>query len=156
MTKRQNKKEIMGEIPSIAIDSNAFRDLGFINYLEKNRDRIHVHLPSVVYLEVGYYFMSKGISWESYEKQLQRFDCKYLSWDLVDQRTVLEHAIANKEALPVKIHFRDFIIGVQCMNAKVHLITYNKRHFQWCTGITIFNPVEFTSVILQDKDQEMA
>ena len=156
MSKHQNKKETSKLIPSIAIDSNTFRNLGFINFLEKNRERIHVHLPSIVYLEVGYYFMSKGISWDGYEKQLKRFDSKSLTWNLVDQRTVLEHAIVNKESLPFKTHVRDFIIGVQCMNAKVHLITHNKRHFQWCTGITIFSPEEFTSAILQDKDQEAA
>lgn len=137
----------------IAIDSNTFRNLGFINFLQKYKDHIHVYLPAIVFLEVGYYFMSKGISWDGYVSQLRKLHGTNLAWDLVEQRAVLEHAIANKEMLPFKTHFRDFIIGVQCMNAKVQLITNNKRHFQWCSEISIFTPEEFVISFLNEQDQ---
>lgn len=95
--------------------------------------------------------MSKGISWDGFVAQLQKLNSINLTWDLVEDREVLEYAIANKESLPFKLHFRDFIIGVQCMNANVHLITHNKRHFQWCLGISVFTPEEFTASFLQDE-----
>jgi len=150
MSEESQNNKITGNIPRIAIDANTFRNLGFINFLQKNKELIRVHLPSIVFLEVGYYFMSKGISWDGFVAQLQKLNSTNLTWNLIEDREVLEYAIANKESLPFKLHFRDFIIGVQCMNANVHLITHNKRHFHWCSGISVFTPEEFTASFLQD------
>nr|MDO8112957.1 hypothetical protein [Candidatus Sigynarchaeota archaeon] len=150
MNKQSRRETIAEKNLRIAIDSNTYRNLGFINFLQKYKDHIHVHLPSIVYLEVGYYFMSKGISWDGFVGQLQKMNGSGLPWDLVDQRTVLEQAIGQKGDLPFKAHFRDFLIGVQCMKANLQLITNNKRHFQWCSGISVVSPEEFVTSFVRD------
>ncbi|NMC04854.1 MAG: type II toxin-antitoxin system VapC family toxin [Candidatus Lokiarchaeota archaeon] len=141
-----NMKPIVAtSVRRIAIDSNTFRNLGFINFLQQHKEHVQVHLPSIVHLEVGYYFMSKGISWDGFKLQVEHVGGVVLPWNLIDQKVVLEAAIANKGTLAFKQHFRDFIIGMQCMAAGMPLVTYNTQHFQWCKGISILTPEEFAS-----------
>ncbi len=130
-------------VRSIAIDSSTFRSLDFINFLMKNVEKFEIYLPSIVMLEVGYYFMSKGVSWDGFNKQLEKIHAKVLDWNLIEYRTFLEKSIEHKAKMPFKSHFRDFLIGIQCMNGTIDLITFNDRHFDWCTGIRVFTPETF-------------
>ncbi|MFX0098972.1 MAG: type II toxin-antitoxin system VapC family toxin [Candidatus Hodarchaeota archaeon] len=127
-----------------AIDSNVYRDVRFINFMKKNKDLFDIYIPSVVYLEVGYFFLNRGISIKGYEKDIRKFNGKVLKWDSIDTKLVLEYAFGEKAVLPFRDHFRDFLIGAQCIKEKIDLITYNTRHFAWCKGIKIITPREFT------------
>jgi hypothetical protein len=59
------------KLKKIAIDSNIFRNLNFINYLRINKTKIQVYIPSIVSFELGYYFLTKGITWEDFLKEIQ-------------------------------------------------------------------------------------
>ena len=64
----------------IAIDSNVFRNLNFINYLKQNKASLQVFFPTIVYLEVAYYYLRKGISWEDFLEDIQKFNGTFLDW----------------------------------------------------------------------------
>jgi len=127
----------------IAIDSNVFRNLNFINYLRINKAKIQVYIPSIVSFEIGYYFLSKGITWEDFLKEIQKINGIFLEWDSVVLLEVLKNALSNKATLPFRHHFRDFMIGTQCENTGFDLISYNKNHFKWVRHISIQTPEEF-------------
>lgn len=131
------------ENDNIAIDSNIFRNLNFINYLRLNKTEIQVFLPSIVSFEIGYYFLLKGITWKDYLVEIKKLNGKILDWDSVITQDVLKNAINNRKKLPFRHHFRDFIIGTQCEKTGFNLISYNKTHFDWVKNITILTPEEF-------------
>ena len=127
----------------VAIDSNVFRNLNFINYLRINKEKIQVYIPSIVSFEIGYYFLTKGITWEDFLKEIQKLHGIFLEWDSVVLLEVLKNALNNKEILPFRHHFRDFMIGTQCEKIGLNLISYNKNHFEWLKRISIQTPEEF-------------
>ncbi|MBN2151949.1 MAG: type II toxin-antitoxin system VapC family toxin [Candidatus Lokiarchaeota archaeon] len=126
----------------IALDTNVFRNFDFINYLIKKKEHCQVNLPSVVHLELGSFFKSKGLSWETFENDLARINALVLPWEGIDDQAVVENAFANRGELAFRDHFRDFLIGSQCMKLNLDIVTNNKRHFQWCNGIIIMTPDE--------------
>lgn len=128
---------------TVAIDSNIFRNLNFINYLRRNKTDIQVFIPSIVNFEIGYYFLIKGITWEDYLAEIQKFNGKILDWDSVITQDVLKNAINNRKTLPFRHHFRDFIIGTQCEKLGLDLISYNKSHFDWVKNVITQTPEEF-------------
>ena len=128
---------------TVAIDSNIFRNLNFINYLRMNKTDIQVFIPSIVNFEIGYYFLIKGITWEDYLAEIQKFNGKILDWDSVITQDVLKNAINNRKTLPFRHHFRDFIIGTQCEKLGLDLISYNKNHFDWVKNVITQTPEEF-------------
>jgi len=131
------------KLEKIAIDSNIFRNLNFINYLRINKAKIQVYIPSIVSFELGYYFLTKGITWEDFLKEIQKFNGTFLEWDSVVLLEVLKNALNNKATLPFRHHFRDFMIGTQCENTSLDLISYNKNHFTWLKHVSIQTPEEF-------------
>ena len=131
------------KLEKIAIDSNVFRNLNFINYLRINKEEIQVYLPSIVSFEIGYYFLTKGITWEDFLKEIAKFNGIFLEWDSVVLLEVLKNALNNKATLPFRHHFRDFMIGTQCENTSLNLISNNKNHFTWLKRISIQTPEEF-------------
>ncbi|MCK4780447.1 MAG: type II toxin-antitoxin system VapC family toxin [Candidatus Lokiarchaeota archaeon] len=131
------------KLEKIAIDSNVFRNLNFINYLRLNKAEIQVYIPSIVSFEIGYYFLNKGITWEDFLIEIQKFNGVFLEWDSVVLLDVIKNVIANKKTLPFRHHFRDFLIGTQCEKTGFNLISYNKNHFLWLKRISIQTPEEF-------------
>jgi predicted nucleic acid-binding protein len=129
--------------PKIALDSNVFRNLQFINYLVKHRDEISIALPSLVQLEIGYFYLSKGFTMNDFFKYIQRFNAKLMDWNSLQIEEILRNAIVQKEFLPFKDHFRDFIIGTQCEALSYSLITNNINHFRWLKQVTTFTPDAF-------------
>jgi len=129
--------------PNIALDSNVFRNLDFINYLTLYKDKLSIHLPSIVQLEVGYYYLAKGSSWDSFLRDIQKFNGKLMDWNSIRIEEVLQNAISQKTIFPFKNHFRDFIIGTQCESLSCSLITYNNHHFNWLKQAVIFTPDSF-------------
>ncbi len=128
----------------IAIDSNVFRNLNFINYLKQNKASLQVFFPTIVYLEVAYYYLRKGISWEDFLEDIQKFNGTFLDWKSIVIKNVLINAIKNKSTMPFRHHIRDFLIGTQCETLKIALISYNKKHFQWLIKtVSVLTPEEF-------------
>ncbi len=127
----------------LALDSNVFRKTTFINYLRQEKSNLEIFFPSIVYLEVGYYHLRKGISWENFLEEIQKINGSFLGWDSIEVSEVLKNAVANKSTLPFREHIRDFLIGTQCERLKLNLITYNKNHFVWVKNISLLTPEEF-------------
>ncbi|MHA1282757.1 MAG: hypothetical protein ACTSQP_09665 [Promethearchaeota archaeon] len=127
----------------IAIDSNVFRNFDFINYLRKNKESIQTFIPTIVNLEIGYFHLVNGISWEDYVQEIKKFNGIFLEWDSIIISEVLNNAIKNKNVLPFKHHFRDFLIGSQCEQLELNLISYNINHFKWLKTISVLTPEEF-------------
>ena len=130
----------------LAIDSNIFRNLDFINYLTLYRSDFHIYIPTIVQLEVGYFYLARGIVWEDFKTDIQKFNGIFLEWDNNLIPDVIRYAFNERSQLPFKQHFRDFIIGVECRNNSASLITYNKNHFTWLSEIQIYNPEEFIQI----------
>ena len=87
------------KLEKLAIDSNVFRNLNFINYLRINKAKIQVYIPSIVSFEIGYYFLTKGITWEDFLKEMQKINGYFLEWDSVILLEVLKNALNNKTTL---------------------------------------------------------
>ena len=134
-----SKKKIL----NIALDSNVFRNLDFINYLTIHKDLISVFLPPIVQLEVGYFYLAKGSTWNDFMKDINKFKGKLLDWNSIKIKDVLDNSIKEKNKLPFKHHFRDFIIGTQCSELSYPLITYNSNHFKWMKKDLIQTPETF-------------
>lgn len=128
---------------NIALDSNVFRNLDFINYLTLYKDKLSIHLPSIVQLELGYYYLAKGFTWDLFLRDIQKFNGKRMEWNTIRIEDVLQNAISQKVTLPFKNHFRDFIIGTQCESLSCALITYNNHHFNWLKQIISYTPESF-------------
>ncbi|MHA1489554.1 MAG: hypothetical protein ACTSRI_07860 [Promethearchaeota archaeon] len=136
--KKLNKTKL-----NLALDSNIFRNNDFINYLTLNKLKFQVFMPTIVQLEVGYYYIVRGISWNEYIEDIKKFNGIFLQWDNSIISKVVLNAFANKNQLPFKKHFRDFLIGTECEKINIPLITYNKKHFKWINKIMIFTPEEY-------------
>ncbi|MHA1106609.1 MAG: hypothetical protein ACTSPN_12970 [Promethearchaeota archaeon] len=136
--KKSNKTKL-----KLALDSNIFRNYDFINYLTLNKLKFQVFMPTIVQLEVGYYYIIRGISWDEFVEDIKKFDGNFLHWDNSLILKVIQNAFANKNQLPFKKHFRDFLIGTECEKIHAPLITYNKKHFMWVNKIEVFTPEEY-------------
>ena len=119
------------KMPKIALDSNVFRNIDFIDYLILHKTELSIALPSLVQLEAGYFYLAKGFTWGDFVKYTQKFNAKMMAWNLIQIEDVLRNAFMQKKFLPFKDHFRDFIIGTQCDALSYSLITYNLNHFKW-------------------------
>ena len=129
----------------IALDTNIFRQIDFINFLIKNVNKFKVFLPSIVGLELGYFRSLKEISWDEFNQYLSKFNGSIMSWESLKSAEIIENAKKNKQRLSFSQHFRDFIIGTQCLSQNVDLITNNVEHFFWVTSIKVQTPEEFFS-----------
>ncbi len=127
----------------LALDSNVFRNLDFINFLTLKKLELHIFMPTIVQLEVGYYYKARGITWEAFKKDVQKFGGIFIQWDNKLIPEAIRFAFIEKKHLPFKKHFRDFLIGVECKNIPAPLITYNKSHFTWLKDINIYTPEEY-------------
>ncbi len=142
-----NKNQDMNENKkNFALDSNIFRNLDLINYLTLHKSDFNIYLPTIVQLELGYFYKVKGIIWEGFKKDIQKFNGIFLQWDNKFIPDVIQNAFNEKSNLPFKQHFRDFLIGVESIKIPASLITYNKKHFTWLKEIKIYNPEEFISL----------
>jgi predicted nucleic acid-binding protein len=130
----------------IALDTNVFRDIDFINFLMENSKNIKVFLPSVVALELGYFRNLKGITWNDFKEYLVKINGEILPWNTINSEEILKNAIEHRKKLPFAHHFRDFIIGTQCISESLDLITYNMEHFYWTSPIKLYNPIDFYSL----------
>ncbi len=138
----------------IAIDSNVFRNIDFINYLILHKNEISIALPSLVQLETGYFYLSKGYTWEDFLKYTQKFNAKLMEWNSIQIKDVLQNAFAQRDFLPFKHHFRDFIIGTQCETLSYSLITYNTTHFKWFKEVAAQTPEAFI-VFFEKKNKQI-
>jgi predicted nucleic acid-binding protein len=151
MKKVKNQKESSKIKYNLAIDSNIFTNKNFLNFLLWKKDIIAVHILPIVFLEVGYYFMGKDMGWDIFLKYLNRYNSVILGWDDLDNATILRKALAQKQELPFRYHFRDFLIGSQCISKNLDLVTNNIKHFQWVDNIRVFTPEELVAHIMQDQ-----
>ena len=131
----------------LALDSNIFRNLDFINYLTLNKSKFHIFLPTIVQLEVGYFYLARGILWEEFKEDIQKFDGIFVQWDNKNIPEVIQCAFTEKNNLPFKKHFRDFFIGIECEKIPASLISYNKRHFKWLKHTELYTPEEYLDFI---------
>ena len=131
---------------SIALDSNVFRNQDFINYLTLYAADFQTFLPSIVQLEVGYFYRMKDIRWKQFKEDVEKFGCKFIPWGNFKNASIIENAYKNRKELPFQHHFRDYIIGTECEKKVKMLISYNKKHFRWIKNIQILTPEEVVGI----------
>ena len=66
----------------LALDSNVFRNVKFIDYLILHKDKLNISLPVIVQLEVGYFYRLKGLSWADFKDEMSKFNCQFLDWQI--------------------------------------------------------------------------
>ena len=140
---QESKKNLDKNKKRFAIDSNIFRNLNFINYLTLTKSNFSIFIPTIVQLEIGYFYRASGISWEQFREDINKFEGVFLEWDNNIIPEVIDHAFMERNHLPFKKHFRDFLIGVECKKIPASLITYNIKHFTWLKTIEIYTPEDF-------------
>ena len=139
---------------SIALDSNIFRNQDFINYITLHAADFKIFLPSIVQLEVGYFYRMKNISWTQFKEDVEKFGCKLVPWGKFKNANVIENAYKNRKELPFQHHFRDYLIGTECKSTVKMLITYNKKHFLWLNKVQIQTPEELVRIHQQFLQQQ--
>ncbi len=97
--------------------------------------------------------MLKGNSWKDFQDFVKSFNGQILNWDSIVFENVITNAIANRISLPFQNHFRDYIIGTQCVNQNLHLITNNTNHFSWMKEVAVDTPERFYQQF-QEKNLE--
>ena len=135
----------------IALDSNVFRNYDFINYLTLNSTDFEIYLPTIVQLEVGYFYKTKNIDWDRFKDDLDKFGCKMIKWENVKPSKIIENAYKNRRDLPFRHHFIDYIIATECEKLIDKLITYNIKHFNWENNFEIMTPEDFVIDHLKSK-----
>ena len=101
---------------------------------------------------MGYQYICRGISWEGFKKDIQKFNGIFLQWNNEFIPEVVKRAYDERTTLPFKHHFRDFLIGVECEKILINLISYNKNHFIWLRDLRCYTPEEYLNDKLsQDK-----
>jgi hypothetical protein len=129
-----NRKLMLNHLRSkqcgFALDSNVFRDKNFVNFLAIQKEKIQFFLPTIVQMEVGYFYRSKGKSWEEFLLDIQDFDCILLSRTIFQAPDLIDLTYQYKQYLPLREHFRDYMIGLECNLVDIALITENVSHFQ--------------------------
>ncbi len=88
------------------------------------------------------FFLSKGLPWDRYVSEIGKFNGIMVEWGTIDAKAVVETALSLKATMPFRENVRDFIIGTQCNQLDLFLITYNTHHFEWCKHAPI-TPEDF-------------
>ncbi|MHA1728301.1 MAG: type II toxin-antitoxin system VapC family toxin [Promethearchaeota archaeon] len=125
----------------IDLDSNVFRNQSFINWLILNKEQISVQLSVIVYLETLFFYLTRTLSPDDFDKDLADFSAEIGVLGLNLSKKVAQHAI--KSSLPFKHHARDFIIGTTTLERNAVLLSYNVKHFQWMPKNNIKTPEQF-------------
>ena len=93
----------------IDLDSNVFRNQAFINWLSLNTEAISTGLSVIVFLETLFWYLTKSMSVEDFELDLQ--DIKAVVTSLDPPLAQITAETAKNSLLPFRHHARDFIIG---------------------------------------------
>lgn len=136
----------------IALDTNIFRNREFIAYLTINHNKFQIYIPTIVQIETGFYYIMRGLTFKDFQRNISEFNAISIEWKSKLTPKLLEFANKNKNTLPFKHHFRDFMIGTECESFKLDLITYNLKHFQWAPNIAIYNPEQFIQKIITEEE----
>jgi predicted nucleic acid-binding protein len=126
----------------IALDSNATRRLNFINFLIQNRSKLEIYIPTIVQMEVGYYYLAHAMSWNMYLEEVMKWGGIFMKFNPDLTQSITTTAYNNRGKLAFRDHFRDYMIGIEASSVAEILITYNKTHFEWL-NIAILTPEEF-------------
>lgn len=127
----------------ITLDSNVFRNRQFIDYLIFHKEQLNIGLPIIVQLEVAYFYKIKGFSWNVFKSEMKKFNAVFMGWKVASVNEVTVRIFNNRDNLPFKHHFRDYLIGIQSEKAHRNLITYNVSHFEWLDEIWVKTPEDF-------------
>ncbi|MHA1719484.1 MAG: hypothetical protein ACTSWX_05290 [Promethearchaeota archaeon] len=139
----------------IALDSNVFRNYDFINYLTLYSSDFEIYLPTIVQLEVGYFYRMKNLNWKKFKADLDKFRCKFIKCENFKPSEIIENAYRNRKELPFRHHFRDYMIATECEDVIHRLITYNTQHFTWVKKFEIITPENFVKEHLKSKKKKL-
>ncbi|MHA1617641.1 MAG: hypothetical protein ACTSVZ_00045 [Promethearchaeota archaeon] len=137
----------------IALDSNVFRNVRFIDYLILHKTKLNIALPVIVQLEVGYFYRLKGLSWADFRDEMSKFNCQFLDWQISQPKKIILQAYRQKDRLPFRDHIRDFLIGMQSQNQNRRLITYNLSHFKWLNKYSAITPEDLIMEIEKNNTE---
>jgi hypothetical protein len=102
-----------------------------------------IFVPTIVQLEVGFFHLIKGNSWDDFVNYIKQFGGELVQWGNFTNSDVLQNAYIARQKLPFRQHFRDFIIGTECQSLGCSLVTNNVSHFSWVTGIQVYSTEQF-------------
>ena len=125
----------------IALDTNAIKRLNFFNFLTDYKDYFEVYLPTIVQMELGYYYISHGMNWSTMIKEIAKWNGILMKFNDKVIPEVIEVSYENRGQLSFRDHFRDYLIGVESSKVAEKMITYNKKHFKWMK-IPVLTPEE--------------
>ena len=111
----------------ISLDSNVFREVDFIDWLQVNRDRFATSISIIVLLETLHWYKLKGLNNSEFNKDLSKFNPVYQELSISDIDSITDDAINSK--LKFKHHAREIIIGSHALKKDSTLITLNVKHF---------------------------
>jgi predicted nucleic acid-binding protein len=122
----------------ISLDSNVFRNQEFINFLIAERDKFVIFIPSIVFIETSFYYLTRGLMIDDFKNDIRDFGGKFL--DLNSQIAIDTAINAKKTKISFKHHARDFVIGTTSLSKNAILITYNIKDFIWMPKDKFYNP----------------
>ena len=137
---------------AIAYDTNTIRSTTLLPFLINFQEIIRIVIPTIVYVETGYYFLLHGQSIANYDEELNAYNAEVLLLTKDHLKNVISLAYAHRTSLPFKDHSRDYLIAGQCMGLVDVLVTYNVKHFKEMNldPIRIMTPEEFISAFTPD------
>ncbi|MHA1519876.1 MAG: type II toxin-antitoxin system VapC family toxin [Promethearchaeota archaeon] len=134
----------------ISLDSNVFRDQGFIEWLIVNSDKISIHLSIISCLETFYWYSLRNLSKSDFKKDIKALQAHIVPF--VHDEIYKISSNAKKSSLRFKHHARDFIIGTHAQLQESLLITKNLKHFEWLGPTKAMTPDDFVILFSKSVD----
>ncbi len=136
----------------LMLDSSAFGNRLFIDWLRLRRGDLEILLSPIVVAETALWYLYSGLTASDFEEELGKLGGKVLPINLGDALESASLAYENRRRLPFRHHARDYIIGVQAMKSGSDIITYNKGHFEWVNGVRVLTPEEAVAEWLKSRE----
>lgn len=117
-----------------------------MSWLNLNHDKISVGISIIAYLETLFWYLTKSLSIEDFQRDLDEIYAGVTPLDPSLAQSVAERAIPS--VLPFRHHARDFIIGTSSIQREAILLTYNIAHFSWMPKGRVATPEKFIEHLL--------
>lgn len=128
----------------ILLDSNVFRNRGFLDWLRLRSKDFEVLVSPIVYAETALWYTYVGLGVKGLDKDLEGVGGEIIEIGKKEGKLVAEMAYKYRKETPFRHHARDYLIGVQAITSNSSVVTQNRDHFSWLEkeGIKVFSPEE--------------
>ena len=95
------------QLTRVDLDSDVFRNHDFINWLSINKENLSVDLSVIVYLETLFWYLTKSLSIDDFELDLEEIQAGITPFDSSLAQDAAERAIKSFQKANVRTQFKN-------------------------------------------------